>query len=51
MGSAMERVPVNGAELEVDAQGSGEWVVFVHGAGVTALEAEATETRPGETTC
>jgi pimeloyl-ACP methyl ester carboxylesterase len=35
MGSTMERVPVNGAELEVDVKGAGEPVVFIHGAVFT----------------
>lgn len=34
MSSTMERVPVNGAELEVAVQGTGETIVFIHGAGV-----------------
>jgi pimeloyl-ACP methyl ester carboxylesterase len=34
MGATMERVSVNGVELEFDAAGSGEAVVFVHGGGV-----------------
>jgi pimeloyl-ACP methyl ester carboxylesterase len=33
MTPTMERVSVNGAELEVSVQGSGETVVFIHGAG------------------
>jgi pimeloyl-ACP methyl ester carboxylesterase len=33
MSSTMERVPVNGAELEVAVQGVGETIVFIHGAG------------------
>jgi pimeloyl-ACP methyl ester carboxylesterase len=34
MSPTMERVPVNGAELEVDVQGLGEPIVFIHGAGI-----------------
>ncbi|MFR9801428.1 alpha/beta fold hydrolase [Pseudonocardia sp. RS010] len=34
MSTAMERVSVNGAELEVAVEGSGETVVFVHGAAI-----------------
>jgi pimeloyl-ACP methyl ester carboxylesterase len=34
MSPTMERVSVNGAELEVDVQGSGEPIVFIHGAGI-----------------
>jgi pimeloyl-ACP methyl ester carboxylesterase len=34
MGATMERVSVNGVELEFDSAGSGEAVVFIHGAGV-----------------
>jgi pimeloyl-ACP methyl ester carboxylesterase len=33
MTPTMERVSVNGAELEVAVQGSGETIVFIHGAG------------------
>ena len=33
MTPTMERVSVNGAELEVVVQGSGETIVFIHGAG------------------
>jgi pimeloyl-ACP methyl ester carboxylesterase len=33
MSPTMERVSVNGAELEVAVQGSGETIVFIHGAG------------------
>jgi pimeloyl-ACP methyl ester carboxylesterase len=33
MSSTMERVPVDGAELEVAVQGAGETIVFIHGAG------------------
>jgi hypothetical protein len=33
MSSTMERVHVNGAELEVAVQGAGETIVFIHGAG------------------
>jgi pimeloyl-ACP methyl ester carboxylesterase len=32
MGSTMERVPVDGAALEVAVEGSGEPIVFIHGA-------------------
>jgi pimeloyl-ACP methyl ester carboxylesterase len=31
---AMDRVSVNGAELEVAVEGSGETIVFIHGAGM-----------------
>jgi pimeloyl-ACP methyl ester carboxylesterase len=34
MSSTMERVHVNGAELEVAVQGAGETIVFIHGGGV-----------------
>ncbi|MGH4027066.1 MAG: alpha/beta fold hydrolase [Pseudonocardiaceae bacterium] len=34
MGATMERVSVNGVELEFDSAGSGEAVVFIHGGGV-----------------
>ena len=34
MGPAMERVAVAGAELEVNVSGSGEPIVFIHGAGI-----------------
>ena len=34
MSPTMERVSVNGAELEVDVQGSGEPIVFIHGSGI-----------------
>ncbi|MCE0765391.1 alpha/beta hydrolase [Pseudonocardia kujensis] len=34
MSQAMDRVSVNGVELEVAVEGSGETVVFVHGAGI-----------------
>ncbi|MCA1697351.1 MAG: alpha/beta hydrolase, partial [Actinobacteria bacterium] len=34
MGAMMERISVNGIELEFDSAGSGEAVVFIHGAGV-----------------
>ncbi|HEX6404690.1 MAG TPA: alpha/beta hydrolase [Pseudonocardiaceae bacterium] len=34
MDATMERVSVNGVELEFDSAGSGEAVVFIHGAGV-----------------
>jgi hypothetical protein len=34
MGAPMERVSINGVELEFDSAGSGEAVVFVHGGGV-----------------
>ena len=34
MGSAMERVSVNGVELEFACAGAGEPVVFIHGAGI-----------------
>jgi 3-oxoadipate enol-lactonase len=34
MGPAMDRVSVNGTELEVAVEGSGETIVFIHGAGV-----------------
>lgn len=33
MGATMERVAVDGVELELDCAGSGEAVVFIHGAG------------------
>ncbi len=34
MGATMERISVNGIELEFDWAGSGEAVVFIHGVGV-----------------
>lgn len=34
MNPAMDRVSVNGAELEVAVEGSGETIVFIHGAGI-----------------
>jgi pimeloyl-ACP methyl ester carboxylesterase len=34
MGATMERISVNGVELEFDSAGSGEPVVFIHGGGV-----------------
>lgn len=34
MGATMERVSVNGVEMEFDSAGSGEAVVFIHGVGV-----------------
>ena len=34
MSPAMDRVSVNGVELEVAVEGSGETVVFIHGAGI-----------------
>ena len=34
MTPTMERVSVNGAELEVAVEGSGETIVFIHGAGI-----------------
>src|SRR6185312_9212272 len=33
MTPTMERVSINGAELEVAIQGAGEAIVFIHGAG------------------
>jgi pimeloyl-ACP methyl ester carboxylesterase len=35
MNSTMDRVRVDGAELEVDVRGSGEPVVFIHGVGIS----------------
>jgi hypothetical protein len=34
MGATMERISVNGIELEFASAGSGDAVVFIHGSGV-----------------
>lgn len=41
MGATMERVSVNGVELEFDCAGSGEAVMYIHGGGVA-------DSRPSE---